>query len=456
MLNVFKTYMEISLMLTNLATFSVYAVGLVQFLTPFTQSKATKWGVGAAYAATMTVLYFLPYDLDNLAAYGAGVIVSFAFFSLLDRGNYPQKLFLAFSFFSLRWIAAAISNTVWVRFGEAALGFFVDTFLFDEMKLIPIFTVFYTIRICFFAAVMYFMIKIFHKVYVSKDGKMSIREALLLILPSISGVFNYRILLYFNSIDTQEAFIKPYNWVSFVFCIVSYGVLIVVIYFYEQIKAAQRKEKELAMLSVQTDNIRDYISGAESLYRDIRAIRHDMKNHLSVLARLSDKGEKAAFDSYLAEVQEHIGGDSGIVSGDPVTDVILTEKQSEAVKRGIEFNCDFHYPEGFSSGALDMSIILNNALNNAIEAAEICPENNRKISIGSYKKNKAFTITVMNTCIGNVELSESGIPHTTKSDSENHGFGLLNIKNTAEKYGGGIDIESKDGEFTLTVLLIIK
>ena len=45
------------------------------------------------------------------------------------------------------------------------------------------------------------------------------------------------------------------------------------------------------------------------------------------------------------------------------------------------------------------------------------------------------------------------MPETTKADSENHGFGLLNIKNTAEKYGGGIDIDCKDGEFTLTVML---
>ncbi len=209
------------------------------------------------------------------------------------------------------------------------------------------------------------------------------------------------------------------------------------------------------MLSVQTDNIRDYISGAESLYRDIRAIRHDMRNHLAVLESLHEHGENEAFETYLTEARERIGRDSGIASGDPVTDVILTEKQSEAAKHGITFDCDFHYPTDFSGAALDMSIILNNALNNAIEAAEKCPENERRIAITSLKKKNAFVITVTNTCTGDCTAADGELPETTKPDRSEHGFGLVNIKNTAEKYGGGIDISCKGGEFTLTVMLMM-
>ena len=55
-----------------------------------------------------------------------------------------------------------------------------------------------------------------------------------------------------------------------------------------------------------------------------------------------------------------------------------------------------------------------------------------------------------------MELTDGEIPATTKSDRENHGFGLLNIKNTAEKYGGGVGIECKGGVFTLTVMLMLQ
>ena len=180
-----------------------------------------------------------------------------------------------------------------------------------------------------------------------------------------------------------------------------------------------------------------------------------MRNHLAVLESLHARGENEAFESYLAEARERIGSDKGVNSGDPVTDVILTEKQSEAERCGIAFECDFHYPDGFSAGALDMSIILNNALNNAIEAVEKCPEGERRIAITSLKKKNAFVITVTNTCTGDCTAADGELPETTKPDRSEHGFGLVNIRNTAEKYGGGIDISCENGQFTLTVMLMM-
>ena len=450
-----EIYTDISLTLTMIITILVYSVGLMQFLRPFTKSRPARYLAGLTYAAIMLTMFLLPQEFNNLLAYGAGVVGAFAVFTLLDRRNYWQKLFLAFSFFSVRWFTAAVGTSIWLKVYGWTCGFVIDAFMFEPEKQVAAYIAYDAVEGCIMAGIMLLLITVFHKVYVSKNEKMSIKEALLLMLPSVAGVFNYRLLLYFNSIDTREINISPYDLVSFAFYLVSYTTLVAVIWFYEQIKAAQRKEKENAMLVMQTDNIRDYISGAESLYRDIRAVRHDMRNHLAVLESLHARGENEAFESYLTEARERIGRDSGIASGDPVTDVILTEKQSEAAKRGITFDCDFHYPADFSGGALDMSIILNNALNNAIEAAEKCPENARNIAISSMRKKNAFVITITNSCTG-ADLSGGELPATTKSDRENHGFGLVNIKNTAEKYGGGIEIDFKDGVFTLTVMLMIK
>ena len=450
-----EIYTDLSLYITMALTIVVYSVGLMQFLRPFTKSRLAVHLTGAVYAVIMAVLFIVPQEFNNLFAYGAGVVGAFAVFTLLDRQNYAQKLFLAFSFFSVRWFTAAVGTSIWLKVYGWTCGLVIDAFMFEPEKQVAAYIAYDAVEGCIMAGIMLLLITIFHKVYVSKNEKMTIKEALLLMLPSVAGVFNYRLLLYFNSIDTREIDISPYDLISFVFYLVSYTALVAVIYFYEQIKAAQRREKETAMLSVQTDNIRDYISGAESLYRDIRAIRHDMRNHLAVLESLHERGENEAFENYLAEARERIGSDSGIASGDPVTDVILTEKQSEAAKRGITFDCDFHYPADFSGGALDMSIILNNALNNAIEAAEKCSEKARNIAISSMRKKNAFVITITNSCMG-ADLSGGELPATTKADRENHGFGLVNIKNTAEKYGGGIEIDCKDGVFTLTVMLMIK
>ena len=81
-----------------------------------------------------------------------------------------------------------------------------------------------------------------------------------------------------------------------------------------------------------------------------------------------------------------------------------------------------------------MSIILNNALNNALEAAVKCSEDNRFISIKSYRNKNAFMITVRNSCSGNCIFKDGELPETTKANRAEHGFGLANIKNTVEKY----------------------
>ena len=47
----------------------------------------------------------------------------------------------------------------------------------------------------------------------------------------------------------------------------------------------------------------------------------------------------------------------------------------------------------------------------------------------------------------------SEFPVTDKKDKKAHGIGLSNIKNTAEKYHGGVDWSVENKKFTLTVML---
>lgn len=52
-------------------------------------------------------------------------------------------------------------------------------------------------------------------------------------------------------------------------------------------------------------------------------------------------------------------------------------------------------------------------------------------------------------------MGASGEYLTGKTEKEYHGFGLKNIRDTVEKYGGVMDINAKDRKFTLTILLYL-
>ncbi len=144
-----------------------------------------------------------------------------------------------------------------------------------------------------------------------------------------------------------------------------------------------------------------------------------------------------------------------IKSGNPVTDVILQELKNEAEKRKIRFQSDFYYPAGTNINAFDVSVILNNALQNAMENAgkgEV-----PYISILSYHRNNAYMIEISNSFTGNLQWDEErGLPVTSKEKTEGHGYGLSNIRMMARKYSGDIAIDLKNDEFRLSIMLMME
>lgn len=236
---------------------------------------------------------------------------------------------------------------------------------------------------------------------------------------------------------------------------ISYISIIAVIVSYQSIKESHRKEKENVLLAEQVASMESHIREVESLYRNIRGLKHDMGNHVMILENLVQKNEQQEAARYLSELKKQLN-ETGteVKSGNPVTDVVLTEKQKEAVGKEIAFVCDFHYPEGTKINAFDVSVIVNNAVSNAIEAAEKCDK--PYVHIKSYRKKNAYMIEVSNNFMGDIVLNEENrLPESTKNGSE-HGFGLLNIRKVAQRYFGDIDIVQDGDKFILSIMLMVE
>lgn len=108
-----------------------------------------------------------------------------------------------------------------------------------------------------------------------------------------------------------------------------------------------------------------------------------------------------------------------IHTGNPVTDVVLNGKARRAKDRGIQFDSEFRFPKDFGIDAFDLSIILNNSLDNALEACEILLEKDSEartyIKIRSFCKNNMFLMNVENSCDGVLLEAESSVgPRTRK------------------------------------------
>lgn len=206
------------------------------------------------------------------------------------------------------------------------------------------------------------------------------------------------------------------------------------------------------------------IKDMEQFYDGLRAVKHDMRHHMAdmetLLLQESGVAETAAqLKEYVTDLERTIDAfDMKYRTGNPVTDVIMERYVRITQEKQIAFESDFIFPKDFHISAFDLSIILNNALENAVEACEKLPmTEKRNISLTSFCRGNMFFIELQNSCDGNLTYEgkdgQQPILKTTKTDTKLHGLGFKNMERCAEKYYGKAAYTMHDGTFKLCVML---
>lgn len=412
-----------------------------KFVCPYIKKKKGAVAVSIVYITIMLVLYMIPPQIDNFSAYLIGVIAAFLAMYVEDRRNIYQKIFLAITFFSIRWLTVAMAGRlddlvtkalvfrnmsaekVWLQY-----GLYVGTRVLDIVLCIA------------FIAV---AIGLINKAYIYKKDEMSVKEMVMLIIPSLVGVTGYGILQYYLMIyerDTGKNLIDTYGFygaLSFLHYLISIVAILVVIVMFQNWKEMQEEQRGQEPVLNQISDMKKHIGEVEKLYRDIRSMRHDMGNHIQTLEHLKNEWDEVSPE---------------IKTGSPVIDVILMEKLREAKERQIRFLSDFHYPHNTKLNAFDLSVIMNNALNNCMENVS---GDDPYISISSFRKNSIFMITIKNSFGGQLNFGDSDLPETTKSGRE-HGIGLNNIRRVARMYMGDISLEQGNEEVILSIMMQVE
>ncbi|MEH2939380.1 sensor histidine kinase [Lawsonibacter sp. JLR.KK007] len=225
---------------------------------------------------------------------------------------------------------------------------------------------------------------------------------------------------------------------------------------FQQGMAALREEQAaLYAEHQQTQAIRARIHEAEQFYTRIRGLKHEMRGHLTNIKGLAQSGEYASLEDYIAKMDESMSGfELTLQTGNPVTDVIVNGIRRRSLDLSIRFQAEFHYPDPGAYDAFDVGIILQNLMQNALEACEKISEGERFIVLTGKRKGRFFLIEVKNSFAGEVVFGQDGLPVTTKQeDAPMHGIGLANVRREAEKYMGELELKVNQQTFSATVLL---
>lgn len=214
---------------------------------------------------------------------------------------------------------------------------------------------------------------------------------------------------------------------------------------------AFQREKEAQVYKNRIRDMEQYIRDMERMYGDVKSMRHDLKNYVADMQLLAEREnwEREAFDEYLQALSARMDVLSfSYVTGNPITDVVVNRQLGAAKAAGIRVECEFCFPKSGGIEAFDLSILLNNALENAVEACG----GEGEISLVSKRQGSLFLISVRNTC-KTEPVWRDGVPVSMKRDNGIHGQGLKNIEKIAEKYEGTVEPGMEDGVFVLEVLL---
>lgn len=222
-------------------------------------------------------------------------------------------------------------------------------------------------------------------------------------------------------------------------------VVVCISYAFFRYSNLSRNQKETErMLDMQLRHYEDMVSKN----RDIRSFRHDYKNNLISIYSLVDKGKNSEALEYIKNLNESLAtAQSRFSTGNYLADAILSDKALSALKSGVELDFNGSIPqEGISNN--DLCTVLSNAVDNAVRGCDgMAP---CKVKITSVENENGFVLNVSNPVLNKVEIKNNAVK-TSKSDKENHGFGVELIKKTAKKYNGFVKLNCDNNIFTITV-----
>lgn len=427
---------------------------------PFSGLSARLWGIGAAYVVTMQIMQWIPVVVSNVLAYGLGTLAAFLIMCLTDRRHFGQKVFLAVTFFCMRWQAWIIDANVSSWMSRRQNSFILSTKDHGRLSFIyelatesyefwfRMYVVDVIIDFVLGTALLYGAVRLMLRVCSGGQEYMRGKELLLLIVPSVAGAFTYGMVKFYDTAYESESGKSVYDLPGYspllvLYSLVSYITILAIVYVFRKWKQEQEADGQRKIFVTQMKDMQSHIMEVERLYSDLRRLRHDMANHLMTLEQLYGREEYEAAGRYAGSLKAEVQGMSfPIESGNPVTDAILSGREKEMEEKGISFTCGFHYPQKGKTDAFDISIILNNALNNAIEAA--CREKRREVFLVSRRVRNMYMIEVANAFTGELGMEgPGGLPSTTKAE-EGHGFGLTSIRHVARKYYGDIEIKVEE------------
>lgn len=234
--------------------------------------------------------------------------------------------------------------------------------------------------------------------------------------------------------------------------ILSLVLLFAVMFF----RMKRQHEMEVAIMKLKQDQAeiieRDY-QALRRTYSDNAKLYHDLHNHIEAIYQCLTGGDIQEAMQYCEDLRIPVREIAKTAwTGDKAIDYLVSSKMALAEQEHILTKVNIEYPHNTNIRSVDLTAILGNLLDNALEAAETAPDGLRFLNLTVRRINAMLIIKVENGC-GKTPAQKDGNLLTSKTDAAFHGWGLKSVRTAAERYDGAVNTEYADGIFRTVVTL---
>ena len=228
------------------------------------------------------------------------------------------------------------------------------------------------------------------------------------------------------------------------------GINILWFYTYDRISRLSKLEIENYMMAQQNKSYEQQLFIMQDSEKATQALKHDLKNHIAALEALSkdDTGASLYAESLLRQLQnKHSISNTGLLSLDSLINYKLGALQEDEIK--VTYLA--HVSPDLPIDDFDLTIILGNLIDNALEALKEVSNSQKELSLSICYDKGRLVIQLKNSYVGKLNKALN----TTKADKQYHGIGLKNVRSVVHKYKGTMDISFDKGVFNVEIILYL-
>lgn len=407
---------------------------LVQYFGYKTETSAKYWGTALIWILSFCIVAFFSWThlYENYAS-SLQILVNILFCVTLLRSNIFQKIFVSAFTMGLVAITATLTTLLVAKLSGNQVAFLLSHFSGIRVT-----------SICLTKLLFFVITRIILRI--KESGKLKGMDVIALVIVPMLSDLAITLMMY-------AAIQEPSIQTIVLYAVGIVLILNIVVYFlFIRLGKAGKIKTEMALLALQNECLQENAKDIENMYDTVRALRHDLKNHLLCILSMAEERDVEGIEQYTRQLlqQQNTVNKLIMFSGSKVLDAIINSKSAAAERAGVRLSAIITTPLAGISPE-DITIILGNALDNAIRAAK---DSQRKVVDIHIQPQGAYSSIVIANDIAHPVLSDNPALRTTKNIRYRHGFGIQNMRQAVERNQGLIRFYEQNDRFICDILLL--